>query len=101
MILADGLSRFPSRKENTPIELHQNIQHIAFTPDKIKLIRGLDERDESTVYQLTLNGWPDKISKVPRIARQFWGTRDELTIEEGILLKGDCVCIPQSSMTGH
>ena len=48
----------------------------------------------STVYHLTLNGWPDRISEVPRIARQLWGARDELTIEEDILLKGDCICIP-------
>ena len=48
----------------------------------------------STVYHLTLNGLPDRISEVPRIARQFWGARDEVTIEEGILLKGDCICIP-------
>ena len=96
MILADRLSRFPSRKENTPIELHQNIQHIAFTPDKINIIRGSVKRDPilSTVYWLTLNGWPDEINKVPRIARQFWGARDELTIEEGIWLKGDCICVP-------
>ena len=40
MILADRLSQFPSRKENTPIELHQNIQHLAFTPDKVNIILG-------------------------------------------------------------
>ena len=35
-----------------------------------------------------------RISEVPRIVRQFWGARDELTIEEAILLKRDCICIP-------
>ena len=96
MILADSLSRFPSQRENAPIELHQNIQHLTFTPDKITIIRGAVERDPilSTVYCITLNGWPSKISKVPRIARQFWGARDELTIEDGVLLKGDHMCIP-------
>ena len=34
MVLADRLSRFPSRKGNDPIELHQKVQHLAFTPDK-------------------------------------------------------------------
>ena len=28
------------------------------------------------------------------MACQFWGARDELTIDNGILLKGDRVCIP-------
>ena len=95
MILADRLSRFPSWRENAPIELHQNIQHLTFTPGKINIIRAAVERDPifSTVYHITLNGWPSKISKVPRIARQFLGARDELTVEDGVLLKGDCMCI--------
>ena len=32
--------------------------------------------------------------EVPHIAHHLWGTRDELTIENGVLLKGDSVCIP-------
>ena len=40
MTLANRLSRFPSKKENTLVELHQNIQHLAFTPDRINIIRG-------------------------------------------------------------
>ena len=84
MILADRFSRFPSNKVNMPIELHQNKQHVTFTTDRINIIRGSIERDPilSTVYRLTLNGWPDSISQVPRIAIQFWGARDELSIEE-------------------
>ena len=96
MVLADRLSRFPSRKEHMPIELHQNIHSIQLEPDRLNIVRGAIERDpiHSTVYRLTLNGWPDRVHEVPRIARQFWGTCDELTIENGILLKGDRVCIP-------
>ena len=96
MILADTLSRFPLNKLNMPIELHQNIQHVTFTTDRINIIRGSIERDSilNTVYHLTLNGWPDRISQVPRIARQFWGARDELSIEEGLLMKGNHICIP-------
>ena len=40
MVLADCLSCFPSRKENMPIELHQNIQKIYFKPDKLNIVRG-------------------------------------------------------------
>ena len=74
-----------------PIELHQNIHSTQLEPDRLNIVRGAIERDpiHSTVYRLTLNGWPDRVHEVPRIARQFWGTHDELTIENGILLKGD------------
>ena len=43
MILANRLSQFLSGKENTTIELHQNIQHLAFTSDKINIISGAVE----------------------------------------------------------
>ena len=48
----------------------------------------------STVYCLTLQGWPDHIQKVPQVALHFWGTRDELSTDSGLLLKGTMVCIP-------
>ena len=96
MVLADCLSQFPSRKEYMPIELHQNIHNIHFTPDKLNIIRGAVERDpiHSTVYRLALNGCHNRIQEVPRIAHHSWGTWDELTVENGILLKEDGVCIP-------
>ena len=95
MSLADWLSRFPSRKENSPIELHQSIQHISFTPNTIHIICGALERDPilSMVYCLTLQGWPGKAHEVSKIAQQFWGTRDKLSIQEGLLIKGDRICI--------
>ena len=96
MTLADRLSRFPSRSENLPIELHHNIQHITFTSDKTNIIRGSTERDPVlyTVYCITLNVWPSRFQEVPHIAHQYWGARDELTIDNGLLLKGEGVCIP-------
>ena len=80
MVLADILSRFPPRRENLPINI----------------ATGATERDPilHTVYHITLNGWPDCIHEVPCIAHHFWGSRDELTVENGLLLEGDRVCIP-------
>ena len=78
-----------------PIDLHQNIHNVHFKPDRLNIIRDAIERDpiHSTVYRLICNGWPDRVCEVPRIACHFWGTEDELTVENGILLKGDRVCI--------
>ena len=95
MVMTDRLSRFPSRKENSLIEQHQNIQHISFTPNRTNIIHGALERDPilSTVYHLTLNGQPEKPNEVLRIAQQFWGVRDELSIEEGLLIKVERISI--------
>ena len=96
MVLADQLSRFPSRSENLSIELHHNIHHITFTQDKINIICSSTERDPilHTAYCLTLNGWPAKFHEVPCIACQYWGTRDYLSVENGLLIKGNRICIP-------
>ena len=48
----------------------------------------------STLYSLTLRGWPDQVQDVPHIARHFWGTRDKLSIDNSLLLKGTRICIP-------
>ena len=79
-----------------PIELQQNVHHIHFTQDKLNIVRGAVEKDpiHSIMYRLTLNGWSNRTQEVLRIACHFWGTRDELTIKNGILLKRDRVCIP-------
>ena len=43
---------------------------------------------------ITINGWHDSIHEVPHIACHYWGARDELTVENSLLLKGGGVCIP-------
>ena len=80
MVLADRLSRFPSCKNNNPIELHQNIQTINFNSDHLNIIKGATRRDpiHSTVYRLMLNRWPEKMRNVPHLAHHFGGTRDKL-----------------------
>ena len=83
MVFADHLSQFPSWRENMPIELHQIIHNIHFTPDKLNIIRGATERDpiHSTKYQVTLNGWSERVQEVPHLTLHFMCTRDKLTIE--------------------
>ena len=52
MILADRLSRFPSRRENLLIELHHNIQHVTFTYDKVAIIRRCYRKGSHTICSL-------------------------------------------------
>ena len=97
MVLADRLSCFPSCSNNSPIVLHHNIQTINFNSECLNIIRGATERApiHSTLLRLTLNGWPDTIITVPHIACHFWGNQDLLSIKEGVLIRGNRVCILQ------
>ena len=96
MVLADRLSRFPSPCNNLPIELHQNIHALNFHPDRLLIIQGAIEHDpiHLAVYRMILNGWPNRVHDVPCLAHHFWSLRDELTIEDGVLLKSNRVHIP-------
>ena len=48
----------------------------------------------STIYCLTLRGWPKHWQEVPHIVRHFWGAKDKLSIDSCLLIKGTRVYIP-------
>ena len=48
----------------------------------------------STVYQLVQHGWPKERRRVPNVAKYYWDFRDELSTDEGLLLKGPSLIIP-------
>ena len=54
------------------------------------------ERDPilAMVYQLTQQGWPHQRRHVPRLTRRYWDFRDELSTDDGMLLKGLRLIIP-------
>ena len=54
---------------------------------------------DTTSLQLTKliqEGWPNTIKKVPKAARDFYPFRDELTVQDGMIVKGTRVIIPIS-----
>ena len=95
MVLADHLSCFPSCSNSISIPIVQNVQHVQLPYAELDVIRGSIECDlvYSTLFHLTLRGWHKHRQQVPRIARHFWGTWNELSINTSLLLKGTRVCI--------
>ena len=75
MILADRLLRFPSRKENQPMQPHTHIDYIHLSHIHLNIKLDSIERDliYHTVYWLTLNGWSARYHQVLQIAGQFCG----------------------------
>ena len=91
MLLADALSHLPSRidTEIKPNLRANAISMSAFTRSCLTKIAAEMQRDPilSTVHRLTLNGWPQRHTNVPGIARNYWDFRDELSINDYLLLK--------------
>ena len=89
MLLADTLSRCPARYSQQ-IKLDLCVDYIAFTSAWIETLRETtcEAPVLSMVYQLVQHGWPKKRRRVPNVAKYYWDFRDELSTDEGLLLKG-------------
>ena len=43
-----------------------------------------------------MQGWPKTIKQVPPMLHPYWTFREELTIEDGVILKGTRIIIPNN-----
>ena len=95
MQLADALSHCPARASQE-IKLDMRVDYIDFTKPWIEKLKDSTQRDPilAMVYQLTQQGWPHQRRHVPRLARRYWDFRDELSTDDGMLLKGPRLVIP-------
>lgn len=50
----------------------------------------------SALREIIFSGWPEKRKQVPVPLRKYWAYRDELSIENGLVLKGERVIVPES-----
>ena len=95
MQLANALSHCLVRASQE-IKLDMRVDYIAFTKPWIEKLKDSTQRDPilATVYQLTQQGWPHQRRHVPCLARRYWDFRDELSTDDGMLLKGPRLIIP-------
>ena len=95
MQLADALSRCPARASEE-IKLDMRVDFIAFMKPWIEKLKDSTQRGPILVteYQLTQQGWPHQRRHVPHLARRYWDFRDELSTDDGMLLKGPRLIIP-------
>ena len=76
--------------------MNQITAHTRCTQDRI------DRLQQSTVKDDTLallkhtvqHGWPQTITELPPELHAYWTFREEISIEDGILLKGEQIIIP-------
>ena len=96
MQLADAMSCCPARTQFSPVKLDLRVNYVAFKRIWIESVKEASEVDPilSTVYQIVLKGLPSSRRHMPRIAKRYWDFRDELRIDDGLLLKRPCIVIP-------
>ena len=97
MMLADAMSRQPS-SESTQIDLDIQVSFVQFSTQKLQSIREATQADDElcALRAVIVDGWPDSQRHLAAPLRPYWSCRDELAVEDGLIMKGDRLVIPLS-----
>ncbi|XP_014665236.1 PREDICTED: uncharacterized protein K02A2.6-like [Priapulus caudatus] len=95
--LADGLSRLPSPANATTIDLDLRVDHTRFTASSQAKLRDEMRQDETLNHlrEIIVTGWPDDMKDLPNELKPYWSYRDELTVHDGLVIKGRRILIPK------
>ena len=78
------------------LQVNQITAHARCTQDKINKLRQSTAKDDTLALlkHTVQHGWPQTIAELPPELHPYWTFRDEITIEDGLLLKGKQLIIP-------
>ncbi|XP_014676736.1 PREDICTED: uncharacterized protein K02A2.6-like [Priapulus caudatus] len=95
--VADALSRSPV-SDSTTIDLDVKFHLVQFSEQRQHELRKATQSDSElqALESVILSGWPERQNELPTTLRQYWSYRDELSIQDGIIVKGERVVIPAS-----
>ena len=97
--LADCLSHLEDQKyyiKLPKLQVYQITQQLPASIDSLHQLRGSMQADDelALLKHTIMQGWPKPIKQVPPELQPFWIFREELTVEDGLLLKGTRIVIP-------
>ena len=95
MILANALSLYaPQVGPEVPLDIA--IHHIHITPEKKLEFKQMIQDDPllKSLAETIVAGWSEIASDVPNALRLYHNHPDELTVEDGLILKGEALVIP-------
>ena len=100
--VADALSRISScpgeAVQGLDISVHKVHFHLNASQTRVCQIQEETARDStlSTLREVIMRGWPDRRSDCPAALLAYWNYRDELTVADGMILKGTHIIFPES-----
>ena len=98
MTLPDSLSRLPKGGQDAEIDLNVKVCFVQFSTQKLNELREATITDPTLnlLMKYIVNGFPEKQRDIHSDVRCYWPFRDELSLENGIILKGEQTVIPES-----
>ena len=99
LLLADALSRAPDPHQtanDSRFVAVNALLHLPISDSKLQEIREAtaDDPDLVAVMKAVVKGWPDKSFLTSPSEMVFYNVRDALSVENGVLLKGERIVIP-------
>lgn len=102
--LPDTLSRRPisdtgpSLSDEADIQVNMVMASLPVSDRKMHEIKVQTGQDEqlSVLKQIILSGWPDNKKECQSLVTDFWNYRDELTVYDGVIMKGNKIVVPKS-----
>ena len=100
--IADALSRnmlkdtYPELSEGMDLHVHTVMSSLPISDQRMQEIKIQTELDPQMdqLKQVILKGWPEMRQHCPEQLKEFWNFRDELTVVNGLILKGHKLVIP-------
>ena len=97
--LADRLSRLGGQKDTIrlpKLHIYQITSQLSVRSDSLnQFMLSMQEDDVLALLKYTITqGWSKSIKEAPSELQPYWTFREELTIEDGLILKGTRIVIP-------
>ena len=98
MTLADTLSRLPYTENTDKFDLDMRVDLVRFRGERLNEIRKETKADPvpDQLQGIITAGWPDSVKDLPPVIRSYWLDRDELSVNDGIIMKGSRIIIPET-----
>lgn len=95
--VADALSRAPVDKSDN-VNLISNACITSAKEEKLEEIRRETEKDTALkdLKHIITNGWPEEKLHLPTTVTPYFSYRDELSVEDGIIYRGERIVIPST-----
>ena len=99
--LADCLSRLGCLQDKIKLprlKVHLLTTRLSATSDKLQQIRQATQDDDTMAllkHTITF-GWPHTVQELPKELQAYWTFREEMTVEDGLILKATRIVIPPS-----
>ena len=93
------MSRLGGQKDTIKLpKLHVNqiTQQLSARSDSLNQLGQCTQVDDelALLKHAIMQGWPSSIKQVPPVLQPYWTFREELIVEDGLIMKGTRIVIP-------